>query len=77
MRRAVGLQRITDRVERDGEYRPGLALTYLNRPIAHVWIAGWTSVHKAMADLVEELLKGKGDTVIVDVARHRAADFVE
>ena len=35
------------------------------------WIAGWDAVYRAMADLVEELLKGFEDRPVIDVAQHR------
>jgi hypothetical protein len=35
------------------------------------WLTGWDAVYRALADLVEELLKGHGDRPIVDVKRYR------
>jgi hypothetical protein len=39
------------------------------------WLAGWNAVYRALADLVEELLKGHGDQPIIDVKRYRKELF--
>jgi hypothetical protein len=39
------------------------------------WLAGWDAVYRALADLVEELLKGHGDRPIIDVKQYRKELF--
>jgi hypothetical protein len=36
------------------------------------WLAGWDGVYKAIADLVEDLLKGVDDQPIIDVRQYRS-----
>jgi hypothetical protein len=66
-----GLVRLMAAVVASGHAQP-FDRTMDGRESGDFWLAGWDAVYKAIADLLEDLLKGVDDQPIIDVRQYRA-----
>jgi hypothetical protein len=65
-----GLMRLMTRIATSGSIQP-FDRVQDDRYSLDIWIAGWEAVHKAMADALEDLLRGTDGAAIMDVEEHR------
>jgi len=70
-----GLINLFLKIKKSGEDEP-FENKKRDRKTFDVWLAGWTAVHSAMADVVQELLKEQNSKVIIDFPKYRD-DFFE
>jgi hypothetical protein len=65
-----GLIRLMNAIATSGQAQ-SFDRTINGRESGHSWLAGWDSVYKAIADLLEDLLKGHDDQPITDIEQYR------
>lgn len=61
-------------VKESGEVQP-FGSEKRERDVFDAWLSGWTGVHSAMTDVIQELLSERGGKIIINFQKHRKNFF--